>query len=59
MELESAGNQERMTKETWKRTVLEEAGKCGNTWTAVKRLACNSQMEMLPKCPMFLMFLVE
>ena len=25
--------------ETWKRTVLEEAGKCGKIWSQVKRLA--------------------
>jgi hypothetical protein len=26
-------------KYTWKRTVLEEAGKCGKTWSEVKSLA--------------------
>jgi hypothetical protein len=34
---------------------LEEAGKCGKTWSEVQRLAGNSQMEMLHKCPEFLM----
>jgi hypothetical protein len=28
-------------KQTWKRTVLGEAGKCGKTWNEVKRLAGN------------------
>jgi hypothetical protein len=28
-------------KQKWKRTVLEEAGKCGKTWSKVKRLAGN------------------
>jgi hypothetical protein len=28
-------------KQTWKRTVLEEAGKWGQTWREVKRLAGN------------------
>jgi hypothetical protein len=26
-------------KQTWKRTVLEEAEKCGKTWREVKKLA--------------------
>jgi hypothetical protein len=28
-------------EETWKWTVLEEAGQCGKTWSEVKRLAGN------------------
>lgn len=40
---ESAGNQkERKTEANLKKkTVLEEAGKCGETWGEVKRLAGN------------------
>jgi hypothetical protein len=41
-------------KQTWKRTVLEEARKCGKTWSEVKRLA-GKQIEMLHKRHMFLM----
>jgi hypothetical protein len=29
----------RRPKQTWKKTVLEEAGKCGTTWSEVRRLA--------------------
>jgi len=29
----------RRQKQTWKRTVLEEAGKCGKTWSEIRRLA--------------------
>jgi hypothetical protein len=28
-------------KQTWKETVLEEAGKCDKTWSEVKKLAAN------------------
>jgi hypothetical protein len=42
-------------KETWKRTILEEAGKSGKTWSEVERLVGNKRhMEMLHKCPVFL-----
>jgi len=38
----------------WKRTVLEEAGKCYKTWSEVQRLDSNtdgdaSQMSYVPK----------
>jgi hypothetical protein len=35
--------------------ILEEVGKCGKTWSEFKRMAGNSQMEMLRKWPMLLM----
>jgi len=44
----------RRPKQTCEKTVLEEAGKCGKTWSEVTRSAGNkSQMEMLKKCHMF------
>jgi hypothetical protein len=45
------------TKQTWKRTVLEAAEKCGKTWREVKRMAGNkqSQMEVIQKWPVFQM----
>jgi hypothetical protein len=30
-------------KQAWKRTIVEEAGKCGKTWSEVKRLAGNKE----------------
>ena len=39
------------SKQTWKRTVLEEAGKWDKN--EFKSLVTNSQMEMIHKCPMF------
>jgi hypothetical protein len=41
-------------KQTWDRTVLEKEGKCGKIWSEVKCWR-NSQMEILHKCPRFLM----
>jgi hypothetical protein len=35
--LESAGSQKsRRLKQTWKRTIMEEAGKCSETWNQVR-----------------------
>jgi hypothetical protein len=39
--LESASSQEMKTEANLKRAVLEQAGKCGKTWSEVKRLAGN------------------
>jgi hypothetical protein len=54
--LESAVSQKRRkTEANLEKDLLEEAGKCNTTWSEIKRLAGNSQMEMLHKSPMFLM----
>jgi hypothetical protein len=54
--LESIGSRrERNTEENLGKDLLEEIGKCGKTWSEFKRLAGNSQMEMLRKWPMLLM----
>ena len=39
--LESTGNQDRKTETNLKKTVFEEAGKCIETRSKVKRLGCN------------------
>jgi hypothetical protein len=39
---QGARRRERL-KETWKRTILEEAGKCGKTWSEVERLVGNRE----------------
>jgi hypothetical protein len=41
-------------KQTWKMTVLEDAGKCGKTWSEVEEVGGQqSQMEMFYQCPIF------
>jgi hypothetical protein len=55
MDWNSQGNRRKgWPNQTLKRAILEESGKCGKTWCEVRRLAGNSQMEMLHKCPMLL-----
>ena len=52
--LQSARRRGRL-KQNSKRSVLEEAGKWGKTWSEVEVGGQQTQMENIHKCPIFLM----